>query len=256
MKKERKDYILEKINNENKVKASDIVKEFNVTMETVRRDLEEMESQGLLRKVYGGAIKGKVYGPEPSYSTRMISRLEEKRAIAEVTCQLISEKEIVYIDGGTTTFEVAKKISENNPEIVAITNSLPVAEVLNAASNIQVVFLGGTLTKDDMVVTDVLNSNLIDIFHFHTTILGAASISKSQGVTDFTLSVTALKRKIIEKSEKVIIVADHSKFNDMIQYVVAKYDEIDYLITDKETSKEDIEICERAGINVLVGGEK
>lgn len=256
MKKNRKEYILEKINSENKVKASDIVKEFNVSMETVRRDLEELENEGLLRKVYGGAIKGKIYGPEPSYSTRMISKLNEKKAIAEKAAELVSSKEIVYIDGGTTAFEVAKKISENNPEIVVVTNSLPVAEVLNSATNIKVVFLGGTLTKDDMVVTDVLNSDQISLFHFHTSILGTASISKNQGVTDFNLSVAILKRRIIEKSEKLIIVADHSKFNDMIQYVVAKYNEIDYLVTDNKTNIEDINICKQAGINVLIGGNE
>ena len=238
------------------MKASDICKKFNVTMETVRRDIEELEIQGYLRKVYGGAIEGRVYGPEPSYNDRMVTRLNEKRSIAKKAIDILSPKEIVYLDGGTTTLEIAKEIRNTELEITVVTNSLPVAEILNSSKKTVVIFLGGTLSKDDMVVADLLNSDQINLFHFQKAIFGAASISSNQGVTDFNLNVATLKRRIMEKSDTLIIAADYSKFNSMIQYTVARYHEINYLVTDDKTDLEEIKKCEDSGICVVVGETK
>ena len=255
MKSERKDFILDKIRREKKIKAQEIVQEFNVTMETVRRDLEELEEMGLLRRVYGGAIEGRIYEPEPSYDTRTVTRLSEKQAMAKEAVKLIEDEETVFIDGGTTCLEVAKELAKSDKRIVAITNALTVAEVLLTNSNMKVIILGGVLNQGETTVTNILNHNQIDMFNFQKTIMGAASISPSQGVTDYNLDVTILKKEIIESSDKVIFVADHSKFNKRVRYTVASYNEIDVVITDAETSEDDIRILESDGIEVIVAGQ-
>ena len=107
-----------------------------------------------------------------------------------------------------------------------------------------------------MVVADLLNSDQINLFHFQKAIFGAASISSNQGVTDFNLNVATLKRRIMEKSDTLIIAADYSKFNSMIQYTVARYHEINYLVTDDKTDLEEIKKCEDSGICVVVGETK
>lgn len=252
MKENRKEFILDKLRREKKIKAQDIVQQFNVTMETVRRDLEELEEQGLLRRVYGGAIEGRVYEPEPSYDSRSITRLSEKQAIAKKTVELIDDDETVFIDGGTTALEVARELAHSGKRVVAITNALIVAQALAAGENIKVIILGGVVSKEDQTVTNMLNSYDIGIFNFQKTIMGAASISPSQGVTDYNLDVAILKKYIIDQSDKVIFVADHSKFNKRVRYTVASYHDIDVVVTDNLTSEDDIRICEADGIEVIV----
>ena len=252
MKTERRDYILDKIRIEKKIKAQDIVQQFDVTMETVRRDLEELENQGLLRRVYGGAIEGRVYEPEPSYDSRIISRLDEKQAIARKTAEMIDDGEIIYLDGGTTALEVARELANSDMTLTVVTNALPVAEALLKGNNIEVIILGGVISKGESVANRLMDPATIDVFNFQKTILGAASISPSQGVTDYNLDVSVLKKRIMGRSDKVIFVADHSKFNKRVRYTVADYHDIDVIVTDQKTSPEDIEACKQAGIEVIV----
>ena len=252
MKTERRDYILDKIRVEKKIRAQDIVQQFDVTMETVRRDLEELENQGLLRRVYGGAIEGRVYEPEPSYDSRIISRLDEKQAIARKTAALIDDGESIYLDGGTTVLEVARELAESGKTLTVVTNALPVAEALLKGENIEVIILGGVVSKGESVVNRVLDPAIINAFNFQKTIIGVASISPSQGVTDYNLDVSMLKKRLMERSDKVIFVADHSKFNKRVRYTVAEYHDIDVIVTDKKTSPEDIDACKKAGIEVII----
>ncbi|MBQ6559994.1 MAG: DeoR/GlpR transcriptional regulator [Erysipelotrichaceae bacterium] len=252
MKTERREYILDKIRIDKKIKAQDIVQQFDVTMETVRRDLEELENQGLLRRVYGGAIEGRIFEPEPSYDSRIISRLDEKQAIAHNTAELINDGEFVYLDGGTTVLEVATELANSGKALTVVTNALPIAEALLHGENIEVIVLGGFVSKGESVINRLQDPTIINVFNFQKTILGAASISPSQGVTDYNLDVSMLKKRIMEKSDKVIFVADHSKFNKRVRYTVADYHDIDVIVTDKKTSPEDIETCKKAGIEVIV----
>ena len=98
----------------------------------------------------------------------------------------------------------------------------------------------------------MLNSYDIGVFNFQKTIMGAASISPSQGVTDYSLDVTILKKYIIDQSDKVIFVADHSKFNKRVRYTVASYRDIDVIVTDSKTSEDDIRSCQADGIEVII----
>ena len=110
MNEQRKEFILDQLRLNRKVKASSIVKKFNVSMETVRRDLEELEKQGLLRKVYGGATVGRIYETEKPYGDRQIIRAKEKQAIAKATVDLLEDDDTLFLDGGTTLLEIAKEI--------------------------------------------------------------------------------------------------------------------------------------------------
>ena len=252
MKQERKNYILEKIRTEKKVNASDIVKEFNVTMETVRRDLEDLENNGLLRRVYGGAVEGKIYDVEPSLGDRMVTNLEAKKKIAVSTCDLIKPNEMIFMDGGTTLLEVAKELARRNIEVSVVTNALQIAVTLSEASNIKIIILGGFVFNGDPVITKFLNPSDINIFHFDKLFLGAASVNTTQGVTDFNLDVSIIKRELMKRSNQHVFVADSSKFGKFVKYTVADFGQIDYLVTDSNISREDFEACKNANIKLII----
>lgn len=252
MKQERKNYILEKIRTDKKVNASDVVKEFNVTMETVRRDLEDLENHGLLRRIYGGAVEGKIYDVEPSYDSRMVTNLDAKKKLAVLVCDLIKPNETIFIDGGTTLLEVANELVRRNIEISVVTNALQIAITLSKASNIKIVMLGGFVSDADQFITKLLNPSDINVFNFDKSILGVASINRAQGVTDYNLDVSIIKREMIKRSRQHIFVADSSKFGKFVKYTVADFGQIDYLITDSNISKKDLETCKNANIKLLI----
>lgn len=252
MNEQRKEFILEQLRVNRKVKASTIVKKFNVSMETVRRDLEELENLGYLRKVYGGATVGRIYEPEQPYTDRQVIRSKEKKAIAKAAVDLINDGDVVFLDGGTTILEIAKEIHKRNLKITIITISLHVAEIINRCANTEVIFLGGLLHKEEDITSGVMCLNNLKIFHAQKAIIGVASITESNGITDYSFDATMIKRQMIDQSDTSIFVADYSKFNKGVIYTVAELDDVDIIITASNTCDADIQMCQNHGIDVII----
>lgn len=248
---ERKKYILDRLNQENKVKAADVAKRFRVSMETVRRDLEELENSGCLRRVYGGAVIGTVYDVEKPYDSRQIIRLEEKQAIAKRTLELLENGETVFLDGGTTLLEVAKQIRNSKKALTIITNAVAVAVEVVKNENCTVVLLGGILTKGESITTGFLCDDDLSVFHAHKIIIGAAGISRSHGISDYSMEVTFAKRKMVQKADTVICVSDSSKFGKSVLNSVVSLNDVDILVTDWHAEDAQIQDCVAAGVEVI-----
>ena len=146
---ERKNEILNELKRIGKVKVIDLAKQFNVSEETIRRDLTQLEENGLLKKVYGGAIKTTFQSGEPPFTQRTTVNQEEKIQIGKKAAELISDGDVIVIDVGTTTLEFAHSI-QNKKNITILTNSIPVSAVLTESLNQQkftgqILLLGGQI---------------------------------------------------------------------------------------------------------------
>lgn len=253
---ERKQVILEMINRDRIVKAADLVERFGVSMETVRRDLEELEKSGSLRRVYGGAVLGTVYDSEPSYSNRQITHLEQKKAIAAATYGLIEQGDTLFLDGGTTLMEIATCIANGSKRgITVITNAINIACEVIKNEDCNVVLLGGAMTRGEPLTTGVLCNNNLRNFHANKIIMGAAGISGKYGVSDFSVDVGASKRDMLKRSDEVICVADFSKFGVNATNCICPISEITTLITDWSTPEAGYAYCVEAGVKVVVAPE-
>lgn len=256
LQQERKQVIIEMINRDRIVKAVELAERFGVSMETVRRDLEELERSGSLRRVYGGAVLGTVYDPEPSYDNRQITRAEEKKAIARATYALIEEGDSLFLDGGTTLMELALCIANGNKRgLTVITNAVQIACEVIKNEDCTVILLGGTLTRGEPLTTGVLCNNNLHLFHVNRTIIGAAGLSAKFGVTDFSLDIGASKRDMLGRSDQVICVADHSKFRVNATNCICPINRIHTLVTDWKTPQQDYAYCTEAGVHVIVAPE-
>lgn len=253
---ERKTFILEMLDRDGKVKAADVSEKFGVSMETVRRDLEELESGGCLRRVYGGAVVGTVYDTEQPYDSRQVIWLAEKQAIARKTVELLENGETVFLDGGTTLLEVAKQIRNSRKSLTVITNAVPVAVEIVKNENCTVILLGGIITKGETLTTGFLCDDNLAMFHAHKIIIGAAGISKSHGVSDYTMGVTFTKRKMIQKADTVICVSDSSKFGKSVLNSVVDLEDVDILVTDWKAEDAQIRDCVQAGTWVIRAPEE
>ncbi len=233
---ERYQIILDILNKNRVVKVQKLMSLFNVSIETVRRDLDHLESRGFLRKVYGGAVIYKKLADEPSYSVREVAHMEEKRQIGIKTAELIEDGETLIIDLGTTTLEVAKNLKEKR-NLTVITNAINIAVELVNVKDFKVFLSGGRLRYGDLSCSGLLTGNFLRQFNVDKAIIGVGGITLQDGVSDYHVEEAGTRKLMIEQSNQVIAVTDYSKFGVKALAKVCDLEEIDVLVTDWNVEK-------------------
>lgn len=165
MLQERRNKIIELLHEDGIVKVSELMRLFDVSIETVRRDLEYMEEHGMLNRVYGGAVPAQPRATEPSYSTREIKHFKEKKAIGEKAVELVRDEDVIAVDIGTTTLEFAKALVGKR-RVTVITNSMKIAMILSEDINIRVIMLGGEVRSGEASVSGYMTDD--NVSHFIT----------------------------------------------------------------------------------------
>ena len=224
MLQERRNKIMEILREDGIVKVSELMKLFDVSIETIRRDLEYLEEHGMLGRVYGGAVPVQPRATEPSYQTREIKHFKEKKAIGERAVELVKDEDVIAVDIGTTTLEFAKAL--------VITNSMKIAMVLSEDADIRVLMVGGEVRRGEFSVSGFLADN--DMGHFITDkyFIGVGGLSLSKGITDYHLEESNLRRIVIKNTQKVIALADYSKIGAVAMNKICGLDQVDTLVTD------------------------
>ena len=249
MKDERRNVIIDMLNRSGFVNAQELSVKFNVTSETIRRDLENIEREGIARRVHGGAVSVRGSIKESAYQQRKEEHSAEKKAIAAFAAEMVSEGDTVLLSPGTTTLAVASFL-RNKRDVTVITNSLPVAMELADSSNLNVFCLGGFLRADDYSVSGVIALDNLKVFNANKLITGVGGITLEHGLTDYRMDESALLRTFIDKAECVIGIADRSKFGKVLRYNICPAEKLTHLITDAETPKELYQPYEDIGVQV------
>jgi DeoR/GlpR family transcriptional regulator of sugar metabolism len=202
-----------------------------VSAVTIRRDLIDLEKDGLIIRQRGGAsLRG--LGIEPLFNQRQKQNIELKKQIAKFAAEQISEGEVIALDVGTTTAELAKELIKKN-NLTIFTNSFQVASILSRSQH-NVYLVGGFIRKSEMSMVGSIARETIMKFNFDRFYLGLAGISKEEGPTDYNLEDAEIKRCFIERSKEVVALVDKTKFTTSSLVRVCKMDEIDKIITNKD----------------------
>lgn len=232
LKEERQDAIFEKIKRSSKVLSSELSVELNVSEDTIRRDLKELSNKGLIRKVHGGAVlfNSASYIPV-KYDDRKTFAAREKEEIAHKAVDLLRDDMLIFIDGGTTNLEIARQLP-TDIKLTVMTNCLPIASELITKKNIQTYFLGGEFLSGAPITVgtdtiDLLNEVNADIFF-----IGTRSLSVARGLTDIDRSEVLVKRKMAERSEKVVSVALSEKLESVQNFSIISIEQLNVLITE------------------------
>jgi DeoR/GlpR family transcriptional regulator of sugar metabolism len=233
------------------VKVTELMKEFDVSIETVRRDLEFLEKKGYLRRVYGGAIPNSPKGIEPEYASREVSNLAEKTAIAEKVLELVEDRDTIAIDLGTTTLEVAKKLVLKKG-LTILTNSMPIATVLIANESFKIFLLGGQLRNRELSTSGLLTADFLSHFRVDKAIIGTGGITRKNGITDYHFEEAQVRKKMIDIAETVIAVADYSKIGVSAFTQVCELNEVDVIVTDWNASPKALQELRTEKTQVLV----
>lgn len=230
LKGERHHYILDKIKLCRKVLSTDLSAELNVSEDTIRRDLNEMSSSGLIKKVYGGALP--LDSQALTYRERISYNLEEKTVIARKVVNLINDSQVIIMSGSTTNLQLAKIIpSDINATIY--TYSLPIALQLTEHPSVEVIFIGGKLYKPAQVTIglDVVSS--ISQLRADYCFMGTGGINVEKGMTEPNWEVSHIKKCMIEASDKVIVLCTKNKINRVMRYPVTSISKINTIVTDE-----------------------
>lgn len=233
------------------VNVRELVSKFEVSSETIRRDLEAMEKNGILKRVHGGAVKIRQESSETVYQTRQACHILEKQAIAKVAAAMIHDGDTVIITPGTTALEVAKLL-KNRSRLNVITNSLPISMELANCPGIGIVLLGGIVRGEDFSTTGVIAIENLSVFNANKLIIGIGGITPYHGITDYRMDESALLRTYINRVSCVIGIADHSKFGVVSVYNIRPANRLDHLITDSGTPEEIRQQYREMGIQVHI----
>ena len=245
---ERQQQILQLVRQHKVVKLVTLTKEFNVSMETIRRDIHQLVQDRKIEKFYGGV---KYIEPvEGLIDSRFDQQLDEKIAIAKACAALVEDGECIFLDSGSTTYQITQFLLEKK-NITIITNSLPIAFDL-IGSNIEVMIIGGKIRHSEKSVT----SNDF-LFHFKHLNINKAFICTSgvtleKGISDFNIDEAITRKEIIKISQTIYVATDASKFNKNVAIQVCPIDMVDMIITDDTLDPNSIKRFNEAGVQLKI----
>lgn len=229
LKEERHQYILNRIQQNYRIYVTSLSTELGVSDDTLRRDLAELDEQGLLTKVHGGAIAKS--GIPIEFTDRLNTGIAGKQQMAAKVIPLFHPGDIILMDGGTSNLEVARQIPLDT-ELTIYTNSFPIINVLMHHPKLELIFLGGKVFPSSQVTIGVSVFQALQTIRPNWLVLGISDVHPQQGLTAPDREEAMMKRLMIERAQKRIILADSYKLNTAEAYSVASLGDIDYLVTE------------------------
>ena len=248
---ERKEKIIQILEKDGNIKVSHLTKLFNVSLQTIRRDLETLEADDLIKKVYGGAILNKDKIQEITHSTREKQSLMEKEEIAEIAVKLIEEGDSIALNDSTTNLAIAKKLKGKFKKLTIISNSLLIITELSSVEGFNVILPGGILNIKEQAFFGDITKKILDEFIIDKAFISVSGFSLRTGITDYPLEEVQIQKKLLEISQKSIILADSSKLESTSLIKVRDISDVDILVTDSNISSEIKNIYEKAGIGII-----
>ena len=207
---ERRERILDRVAREGRVDVAELARTFDVTSETIRRDLTELQDEQLVRRVHGGAVAWRPRTSVPELRVREGQNAEEKRRIAAIAIAEIPERGSILIDSGSTSFHVAELLDRDR-DLTVYTNSIPIALSLAQTERPRVVLLGGTLRRRTMALVDETSVEQVRDLAVDVLFFGCDGMTPERGFSTPYRSEVSIKRAMIAAARRRVMMFDHTK---------------------------------------------
>ena len=254
--KQRRDEIEQRVREHREVGYAELALAFDVSEMTIRRDVEALESLGVVRRVVGGAIAMQGKDTEPSFATRMGDAAQEKNHIAEVVADLISPKETVILDSGSTALAVAHSLRGRGLGLTVVTPSVLVALALVDEPETTVVLTGGQLRTGELSLIGPSTEQTLANYNCDTYVMGVAGIDGDRGISDYHQAESQVKRAASSRADRVIVAADRSKLGRVTFVSIAGLSQVQAIVTDGAPDHPTLVAARAAGVDVIcVEGE-
>ncbi|MBO3749744.1 DeoR/GlpR transcriptional regulator [Streptosporangiaceae bacterium NEAU-GS5] len=240
--------ILNALRERDVVSVVELAVQHGVSEMTIRRDLDELAQQGVVRRVRGGALSLLLRGEEPPFSVREREAIEAKQRIGAHVASMLADGEAVVLDGGTTTLEVARAVRDRRLTVVPL--ALRCADELTAAPRVKLVLPGGEVRPSEQNFVGPLTEASLRALRFDTAIIGCCGLSAEHGVTAHDLPDVAVKQAAISSARRVMIVCDSGKFTRTAFGAVCPLDRLDVVVTDTGIPRDQSDALTAAGVAV------
>ncbi len=245
---ERRRSILQTLQREGRVYATELSRLLQVSEDTIRRDLRELDAAGELQRVHGGALPR---SPAPaSFVERQRQVPGAKAAIAQAAIRLIHQDQVIMLDGGTTPLQIAEHLPPDL-HVTVITHSPPVALALAEHPTAEVVLIGGRLYKHELVAVGATTVDAFRHVRADLCFLGIGSIHPEVGISTFDLDEASVKRAMIASAVEVVALTPAEKLGLAAPYIVGPLSDLTYLVTERSVSKEALMPYQAFGINIV-----
>jgi len=240
--------ILQSLEHQGGVRVSELASRLGVTEETIRRDLVKLEEEGKVQRTHGGALpKTTDQAPHP-YQQRQLVEVDAKRSIARLAEEEVEEGDVLFFDGSTTTYQLAKRF----PDIrcTVLTHSEPIFRELTNRNHVELVSTGGVYDRRNACYVGPLAEQMLSSVHVTKAIMGCKGLDFERGFSDASVRHMNLKRSVARLADRVIVLADHTKIDQRSRYYFASIDEVDVVISDSKVSAEQRRALRACGLVV------
>lgn len=244
--------IVELVQTQSSVRVVDLASLFCVSGETIRRDLEVLERDGLVRRVYGGAVDSRQQ-PMRLYRDREMHRIEAKRAIGQLASSLVQDGDSLILDVGTTVRTFCDYLGDKK-DLTVITPSLHAAQLVKALAGARVIVTGGELQADEPYLVGPQAEATLMNHYAHRAFVSVGGIALDIGLSDFDAGEVQVRKTMLRRAGQVVVLADSSKIGVRALCVIAGLDSMDILVTDAGIHPDVRGQLEAVGVEVLVAG--
>jgi len=245
---ERRDRIRILVREDGVVRVEDLRKNLNVSVATIRRDLEILEEEGKVKRVHGGAVSMESRLEESVFDDKTNQSSRQKKRIADEALKLVGHEESVFLDGGSTTLFMARLLKQRT-DITVVTNSLRAVQELSD-SGPRVIFTGGELRRISQTMVGPLSSAVLEQIRVDKAFMGTMGFCLKNGITTTDPNEAYVKRQIAEHASQVILLADSTKAEKVSFARVSDWDQVDILISDNNIPKDFVKTLRKRGIKV------
>lgn len=241
---ERRNLILEKLQDEKKVVVSELSLRFKVSEETIRRDLEKLEKEGLATKSYGGAVLNESTTIDMPFNVRKKANVPGKQRIAELVAARIHDGDHIILDASSTAVFIAKAIKDKE-NLTVITNSIEIIIELSDVSDWNIICSGGSLREGYLALVGPKTAEGFSSFNADKAILSCKGIDIEKGVTDGNEMFSQAKQVMMQSARETILAIDHSKFDRIAFSKLCGAGAMDVVITDRKPDERWLSFFER-----------
>lgn len=247
---ERRQYILERIRKDGRVLVGEISEELKISQITIRKDLDYLQSKGLVERSHGGALRLQPSALiDPTLQEKVKQHSEEKQRIASRALSMVEEGQCIILDSGTTTTAIAVGLKRFS-ELTVVTNAVNIAVEL-AGTNLEVILVGGALRRNSFSLVGPLAEDNLEEIHADILFLGVDGFDIEVGVTTPNFLESRVNRAMVKAARKVVAVCDSSKFQRRSLSRIAPPDAVHCIVTDRNLPNETTEALRSQGIEVI-----
>ena len=250
-KRERQETIATAVQASGRVRVTELSERAGVSEMTVRRDLEEMETQGLLVRVHGGAVSTVSRSFEPGFAVRAQQNVDAKERIGAATAELIRDAETLILDAGTTTMHVARALRpEIHVRVMAL--SLHIAGILADQPNVTLMIPGAVVRPYERSFIGGMTTRAFEQLTFDTVVLTGGGVDVDAGITEYEFDDAETKRAALRSARRTIVVADASKLGAVAFVKLCPIEDIDVVVTDSGAPTAQVEALRAAGVDLIL----